>query len=483
MNSRMQNGKPGEPGARTENAMPAGAIASEHPREARTDPKAVEQAGARAARRRVVIIGAGFGGLNAAKALARTDLDVLVLDRHNYHGFWPLLYQVATAGLEGDSIAYPVRAITRRYPNVRFRMAKVEGMDFDKRLVMIDDDAPIPYDYLILAAGSTSNYFGSDAIAEHTYGLKDVADAQRLRAALLTAFEQAASDPHPECVRQFLTFVIVGGGPTGVELCGAVSELIHQVLRKDYPRLDVSVARIILIDANEQVLTTFPESLRESAQRKLQSMGVEVRLNTRVSSVTESAVILMDGTRIEASTVVWAAGVRAAHLSDALNAEHEHSGRVKVTPNLNLPGHPEVFAIGDIAGLQAPKGDHSYPMLAQVAIQQGKRAARNILAQAHGRSIQPFHYFDMGTMATIGRSNAVFDAFGIHLSGRIAWWGWLIVHLINLIGFRNRMIVLLDWAFSYFTYDRGVRAITSDQREGQRTENREEKIVEEHATA
>jgi NADH:quinone reductase (non-electrogenic) len=411
---------------------------------------------------RVVIIGAGFGGLNAVRTLAGTPAQVLVLDRNNYHGFWPLLYQVATAGLEPESIAYPVRAIVRRYRNVSFRMAQVEGIDFDHRLVRTGD-RQIAYDYLILAAGSANNYFGNDALAEHTYGLKDIGDGERLRNRILSSFEAAVGEPDAARRRALLTFVIVGAGPTGVELAGAIAELIHQVLRKDYPMLDMSKTRVVLVEAIDRVLAAFPESLQRSARRRLEQLGVEVMLNAPVKAVSDQAVTFTDGRTLPANTVIWAAGIRGAPLLDALDLPLGRGARVKVLPTLDVPGHPEVFAIGDLAYLEGYKGGQPYPQVAPVAIQQGRLAARNILAQMAGRPMRPFHYFDKGSMATIGRRAAVFDAFGIQMSGVLAWFGWLFVHLIYLIGFRNRLIVLANWIYNYFTYDRGVRLISGDR--------------------
>jgi NADH dehydrogenase len=407
----------------------------------------------------VVIVGAGFGGLNAARALAGTAVDVLVLDRNNYHGFWPLLYQVATAGLEPESIAYPVRAIFRKYRNVSFQMAQVRGVDFEERLVLTDG-APVRYDYLVLAAGSANSYFGNDALAHETYGLKDIDDAEQLRNRMLTAFERAVREPDAERRRKLLTCVIIGGGPTGVELSGAFAELIQFVLRKDYPNLDVSQARVVLLEAADRLLAAFPESLQKSAMRKLEQMKVEVRLGAAVASVEDGRVSLKDGSVIEASLAVWAAGVRSSVLADALGVELGKGARVKVRPTLDVPGHPEVFVIGDMAYLEGYKGGQAYPMVAQVAIQQGKQAARNILRRERGKPMRPFHYFDQGTLATIGRRYALLDAFGLHLSGRLAWFGWLFIHLVELIGFRNRVIVLANWIYNYFTYDRGVRLIT-----------------------
>jgi NADH dehydrogenase len=414
----------------------------------------------RTGRPRVVIVGAGFGGLHAARALAGDDVDVLVLDRNNYHGFWPLLYQVATAGLESEAIAYPVRAILRKYANVAFEMVEVRGVDFERRQVLTGGE-PIAYDYLVLAAGSANNYFGNDALARQTYGLKDLNDAERLRNRVLSAFERAVREPDAERRAALLTFVIVGGGPTGVELAGAFAELIRHVLRKDYPMLDVAQARVLLVEASSHVLASFPASLQRSALKRLQKMGVEVRLNTAVGSVDGAHVMFKDGTALEAGAVVWAAGVRAAALADALGVKQARGARVPVANTLQLPERPEVFVVGDMAYLEGYHGG-AYPMVAQVAMQMGKQAGRNILAQLRGQPMREFHYFDKGQMATIGRRAAVLDAFGVRLGGFLAWVGWLFIHLLYLVGFRNRLVVLTNWAYNYFTYDRGVRLITSE---------------------
>jgi len=409
-------------------------------------------------RPRIVVIGAGFGGLSVAKALARHNVDVLVVDRNNYHGFWPLLYQVATAGLEPESIGYPVRAILRKYKNVGFQMADVQGIDFEARQV-ITDYAPLPYDYLVVAAGSANNYFGNDALAEHTLGMKDIDDAEHLRNHVLGAFENAAREENTAKRKALLTFVMIGGGPTGVELAGAFAELIRHVMRHDYPMLDLSEARTILVEATDKVLAPFHPSLQKIAISKLERLGVEVMTSMPVKSVVDGTITFGDGTRLEAETVVWAAGVRAASIADAMGVEQGRAARVKVTTELHLPEHREVFVIGDMAYLEGYKGG-AYPMVAPVATQQGKLAARNIVAQLEGTPMKAFQYFDKGQMATIGRSSAVLESAGIRMSGLFAWIGWLVVHLIELIGFRNRVLVLANWTYNYLTYDRGVRIIT-----------------------
>ncbi len=412
----------------------------------------------RRSRPRVVIVGAGFGGLAAARELANASVDVLMINRTNYHGFWPLLYQVATAGLEPESIAYPVRAILRRYRNADFLLAEVNGVDFEQRAVLTDT-GPVMYDYLVLAAGSTTNFFGNERFERYTLGMKDLDEAQRLRNHILTCFEHAVAETDPARRAALLTFVVVGGGPTGVELAGAFIELIRHVMRKDYPMLDVCQAHVVLVEATDRVLATFPESLQRAALDRLQRMGVDVRLSAPVADTRPGVLVFKDGTELEAETIVWAAGVRASPLAEALGVTLGRGARVKVEPTLTLPGHPEVFVIGDMAYLEGYRPGVPYPMVAPVAIQMGEQAARNIIARTRRNPMKPFRYFDKGQMATIGRSAAVLDAFGIQLTGWPAWVGWLFVHLMELVGFRNRALVLLNWAYSYFTYDRGVRLI------------------------
>lgn len=417
------------------------------------------------ARPRVVIIGAGFGGLNAARELGGKDVDVLMIDRNNYHGFWPLLYQVATAGLEPESVAYPVRAIIRRYSNIGFMMAEVTRVDLAAKLVYTNTTA-LPYDYLIIAAGSANNYFGNDTLAEYTFGLKDVEDAELLRNTVLANFEYAVSEIDPQVRRRLMTLVVVGGGPTGVELAGAFAELVNHVLVHDYPMLDISEARVVLVEASGTVLASFPPNLQAEALARLRRMGVEVRLNQALASAEQDLVSFADGTSLEASVVVWAAGVKGAGVAETLGIPLARGGRIPVQPTLNLATHPEVFVVGDIAYLEDPRMQRqgrppaAYVMVAPVAIQMAERAARNILARMRRRELRPFRYFDKGNMATIGRRAAVLDSFGIRLTGYLAWVGWLVVHLMFLVGFRNRVVVLLNWAYSYFTYDRGMRLIT-----------------------
>jgi NADH dehydrogenase len=410
-------------------------------------------------RPRVVIVGAGFGGLNAARELAHAPVDVVVLDRNNYHGFWPFLYQVATGILETQEIAYPVRSMLRKQRNVDFRMADVHGVDFEGHEVLTDGGS-YSYDYLVLAGGSATNFFGDDDLADHCYGLKDLEDADRLRNHILGAFEAAAQTDDPQRRAALLSFVIVGGGPTGVELAGQLTLLAKRTLSREFPSLDLNQTRVVLVNAGDGVLESFPERLREDARRRLEKMGVELMLEQVVESVRDGVVQLADGTEIGATTVVWAAGVRACGLARRLDVPVGQSGRVPVTPELNLEAHPEVFVVGDMAVLEGHKDGGAYPMVAQVAMQQGRQAAKNIIALQDGRPRRAFRYFDKGQMATVGRHCALVDGFGLRLRGVLAWIVWLVLHLGYLRGVRNRLVVLLDWIAVYTSRTRATAVIT-----------------------
>ena len=405
----------------------------------------------------VVVVGAGFGGLRAARALRRAPVDVLLVDRHNYHLFQPLLYQVATAGLEPEEIAKPVRAVLRGQRNFDFRLAQVTGVDFAGRRLATDDGA-IAYDYLILASGAAANFFGLKGVEQFGLTLKDVPDAVRIRNHVLSCFEEAMFVTDAERRRALLTFVVVGGGPTGVEMAGALSELIRLVLVKDYRRLDLKDVRILLLEAGNRLLAGFPERLSEAAANTLWKKHVEVRHGALVTGFDGSAATLKSGEVVPARTLIWAAGVQAAPLARALGVPTAHLGRVKVEPTLQLAGHPEVFVIGDAAYLEAQ--GPSLPMMAPVAIQMGESAARSIRRLLAGSAAVPFVYKDPGTLATIGRNAAVARIRGISFTGFPAWVVWLVVHIIQLIGFRNRLFVLTNWAWDYFFYDRAVRLIT-----------------------
>jgi NADH dehydrogenase len=407
----------------------------------------------------VVIVGGGFGGLNAARALRRSQVNVLLLDRNNYHLFQPLLYQVATAGLEPEEIARPVRAILRSQKNFDFRLVDVTGVDFDRR--RLDTSAgPVAYDYLILSHGSETNFFGLESMRQHGLGLKDIPDALRIRNHVLTCFEQAMLETDPERRRAKLTFIVVGGGPTGVEMAGALSELIRLVLVKDYPRLNIKDVRILLLEATDKILAALPERLREAAVKTLWRKWIEVRFSAVVTDYDGELVRLKSGEVIPARTVIWAAGVQAAPLNAHLGLTPGRQGRIAVEPTLQVQGHPEVFIIGDAAHFD--ENGQPLPMVAPVAIQMGKHAALNIRKALRGKALLPFHYRDQGTLATIGRNAAVCDVYGIKARGFPAWALWLGIHIVQLIGFRNKLFVLLNWAWDYFFYERAARLITRD---------------------
>jgi NADH dehydrogenase len=405
---------------------------------------------------RVVIVGAGFGGLWAARALARSPAEVLLVDRNNYHTFLPLLYQVAAAELEPEAIAYPVRSTLRKLPNAHFALAEVKEVDLKARVVKTAERV-IPYDFLILAMGSTSNFFAVPGAAEHAFPLKTLEQGVALRNHILCCFERAVQEPDEQQRQRLLTFTIVGGGPTGVEFAGALAELIHSPIVKDYPTLDFRQVHVVLLEAMDGLLPGLPGRLRAYALARLRQMGVEVRLQAMVSQLTPEAVHLKDGTVMPTETVVWTAGVRGDPLAQMLGLPTARDGRVVVLPTLQVPNHPEVYVIGDLAYVE--EEGHPLPMMGPVAIQQGESAARNIARQMAGQAPLPFHYWDRGTMVTIGRNAAVAHPFRRAFTGFPAWVLWLSFHLFKLIGFRNRLLVLINWAWDYFLYERAVRLI------------------------
>jgi NADH:ubiquinone reductase (H+-translocating) len=410
------------------------------------------------ARMRIVIVGAGFGGLSAAHALAGADADVLLIDRRNYHLFQPLLYQVATAGLSPAQIASPIRAILRQAANISVILGKVSGIDKDRRVVALDD-REIPYDRLILATGARHSYFGRDEWESMAPGLKKIDDATGIRRRILTAFEHAESTDDPEARRRFLTFVVIGGGPTGVEMAGAIAELARVVLRHDFRRIDPGEARIVLVESGQRLLSAFPPKLSEAAQASLKKLGVDVRLGAPVTQC-DLAGVAIGNQRLETATVVWGAGVMASAAAYWLNTQKDRIGRVIVEPNLSVPDNPEIFVIGDTAHVQGLNGS-PLPGLAPVAKQQGAYVAHVLRAQLAGNPAPPpFRYRNWGTMATIGRRAAVADLGWVKLSGTLAWLLWGLVHISLLIGFRNRVIVTLDWLWSYVTFQSGARLIT-----------------------
>ena len=408
----------------------------------------------------VVIIGAGFGGLTLAQALAGEPVRVTLVDRENFHTFQPLLYQVATAGLEGESIAHAVRGIFHGQVNIDVRLGTVTDVDLDQRIVKVTEGPAIPYDQLVLAAGAKTATFGVAGVEEHAFGLKTLHDALALRSHLLRQFELADAE-RAVPLNGELNVVISGGGPTGVEMAGALAELFSRVLAKDHPRLDLSRARIVLVEAGERLLPSFDRRLGGHARRVLEARGVEVRLGCAVDEVVAGAVHLAGGETITAGTVVWAAGVRAISLGADLGLETDRAGRVVVGPDLRVPAHREVWVIGDLA---APAGQ-KLPQLAPVAIQQGHFVAAALRRERSGRAAGSFRYRDKGTMATIGRNAAVAQLpLGLRFTGFTGWVMWLGLHLIQLVGFRNRASVLVDWAWNYLTWDRGARIIVSPPR-------------------
>jgi NADH:ubiquinone reductase (H+-translocating) len=420
-------------------------------------------------RTRVVIVGSGFGGLNAALRLAREPVDITVIDRDNYHGFWPLLYQVATAGLGSDDIAHPIRSIYGKHPNISVRLGTVTDVDLQARHVTVKSQggkhhAELPYDYLILAAGSSTSDFGIPGVAEHAFPLKTIPDAVRLRNHFLSTFEAADADPDGGG-NGALTTVLIGGGPTGVEMAGALAELIERNLAADFHQLDVTKARVVLVEMADHLLPGYSQRSQRSALDTLRRKGVEVHFKTRLSEVTADGVVVDDGSapaEIAASTVVWTAGVRANPLGTVLPGDKGGGGRIQVLPDLSLDGHPEVFVIGDLASRPGHDGE-ALPQVAQVAIQGGKHTARNIHRLLAGEATKPFHYLNHGSMATIGRRSAIADLpGGITVTGTVGWFAWLAVHLVFLIGFRNRVVVLVNWAWNYLTWDRATRVILDD---------------------
>ncbi|MDT8902471.1 NAD(P)/FAD-dependent oxidoreductase [Anaeroselena agilis] len=404
----------------------------------------------------VVIVGGGFAGLQAAKALSGEPLDVILLDRNNYHLFQPLLYQVATAGLGPEDISYPLRAILRGYGNVAFRMADVCGVDLAGRRVLTDGGA-ISYDYLLLAVGAETSFFGLESVAANAVGLKNLADALTLRNHILRMFELASREQDPAIRRELLTFVVAGGGATGVESAGGLAELVHLVLAKDYPELDFAEVSLILLEGGDRLLLALPASLAAYAARALRKMRVEIRFRSRVAGFDSRTITLADGAAIAARTIVWAAGVKAAALIATLGVPADRLGRAIVAETLQLPGHPEVFVAGDAACREQDGGP--LPMIAPVAVQQAILAAANIAALAAGRQPAALVYKDPGTLATIGRSTAVAAIGRWRFAGFTAWLLWLVIHLIRLVGFRNRFIVTINWAWDYFFYERAIRLI------------------------
>ena len=416
------------------------------------------------ARTRVVIIGGGFGGLNAARALARADVEVLLIDRTNHHLFQPLLYQVATTSLAPSEITAPIRWVLRAQKNVTTLLGTVEQVDRRNRAVRVKGEPdPIHYDYLILATGTRHAYFGHDEWEKWAPGLKNVEDARRIRKRFLLAFERAEWEEDPGARQALLTFVVVGGGPTGVELAGVLPEMCRVAFRPDFRRIDTAKVRVILVEGGPRILPAFPESLSARAQRDLEKLGVEVRTNTLVTNIDEQGVDV-GSERIASQSVFWAAGNAASPLGKTLDVPLDRVGRVLVEPALSVPGDPRVFVIGDLAAAKLPDGSF-VPSVAPAANQMGQHAARNIRALIAGEASRPFRYLNKGDLATIGRHKAVasFGGGRIRIAGYFAWFTWLFVHIAYLVGFRNRISVLLQWAYNYVFFERGVRLITETE--------------------
>ena len=409
----------------------------------------------------VVIVGGGFGGLNAARALARRPVRVTLLDRRNYHLFQPLLYQVASAALSPADIATPLRSILRKAANVSVLLAEAETIDLANRRLVLDQ-GELGYDALILAAGAGHSYFGHDDWELLAPGLKTLEDALEIRRRVLLAFEAAERESDGAERRALLTFVIVGAGPTGVELAGALAEIARETIARDFRAIDPRQARVILLEGGPRILPSFPEALSKRAQMALSRLGVEVRTGSMVTRITPDAVWL-GGEQIRSRAVLWAAGVAAAPLARSLGVPLDHAGRVLVEPDLSIPGHPEAFVIGDLAAFIHQTGQ-PLPGLAPVAIQQGRAVADNVWRRLRGEPTRPFHYFDKGSMAAIGRAKAVAVMGRLRLWGFPAWLAWVFVHILYLIGFRNRFLVVFEWAWAYFTYQRGARLITGPWR-------------------
>ena len=425
----------------------------------------------------VVILGGGFGGLNAAKNLGGLDCDVWLVDKQNHHLFQPLLYQVATAGLSPGDIATPIRSVLRRQKNTRVLLGEAVAVDRDRQIVQMESGT-IAYDYLIVATGTEPNYFGPDEWRERTTPLKTIEDALSLRRQILYSFERAEQLDDPEKIREWLTFVIIGGGPTGVEMAGAIREIAAEVMVRDFRTIRPEETRVVLLDALPHILSSYPESLSEAAKGELEDRGVEVLVDSPVDDIGERSVTVGERT-IPTRTVIWAAGVEPVSLVETLETPTNDGGRVIVDEDLTLPDDDRVYAIGDLAHFEH-YGDDPLPGLAPVAIQEGKAAAKNIRRQLDGEAPEEFHYWDKGQMATIGRKAAVAQVGGWELSGFVAWLAWLFIHLLFLIGFRNKLGVVIDWAYSYIAFRRGARLIVGEpkQHAQERLEAEEKKRLE-----
>jgi NADH:ubiquinone reductase (H+-translocating) len=406
----------------------------------------------------VVILGAGFGGLEAARTLARSRVQVTVIDKRNHHLFQPLLYQVATAALSATDIAAPIRKLLVDQTNTKVLLARAVGVDTEKKVVQLTD-GQVPYDYLIVAAGMTNSYFGHDDWEAFAPGLKSLEDALEIRRRVLFAYEAAERETDPEKQRHWLSFVVVGGGPTGVELAGALSEIARRTMAANFRTYDPSSARVVLVEGGSRLLAAFPEDLAKRAERDLAELGVEVRLSTRVTAIDEDGISL-GAERIAARTVVWGAGVAGVPVAKTLGVPVDRQGRIAVQHDLSVQGKDGVFVVGDLAAFQQEDGTF-VPGVAPAAIQQGHLAAKNVIHLVRKEGTETFQYFDKGSMATIGRSRAIAVAGNLKMTGFLAWLAWLFVHVLSLVGFRNRVVVLLEWAWAYVSFQRSARIILS----------------------
>jgi NADH dehydrogenase len=416
--------------------------------------------GREAARPRIVVVGAGFGGLSVARALRDAPVEVLVVDRENYHAFLPLLYQVATCGLSAQDVTHPVRSILRRGSNARFCMSEVVDVDLAGRAIATADGTRIGYDVLVLAAGSTTEFYGNASAEARAFPLHHVDEAIALRNHVLVCLERAAGCTDVSEREALLGFVVVGGGPTGVELAGMLGEMRRHVVPRDFAGLE-ALMRVVLVEGRDRLLAALPEALSRRGLEQVQELGVEVRLGALVESIEPDGVRLRSGELLRTRTVAWAAGIRGAGIGERLGVPLARGGRVPVSPVLQLDGHPDVYVIGDLAVV---RGAEALPQVAQVAMQQGRCVARNVIRSLAGRPLHRFVYRDPGTMATIGRNRAVAVLLGLRLSGRLAWWIWLAAHIVFLAGFRNRAVVFVNWIYQYFTYDLGLRSIVGPRR-------------------
>ncbi len=425
---------------------------------------------------RVIIVGGGFGGIQLAKSLRDKEVQVLMLDKHNYHTFQPLLYQVATGGLEPDSIAFPLRKIFKQHKNVFFRVANVESV-LPEQNKIITNIGEVHYDYLVIATGSTTNFFGNEMIENHSMHMKSIPEALNLRSLILQSFEEALLKDSINAQEALMNFVIVGGGPTGVETAGALAELKMHVLPSDYPDLDLRRMQINLVESNERVLSSMSEQASEMSDSFLKEMGVVIRTNDAVVSYDGHYAKLRSGKVLESANLIWTAGVKAATFKGLEKTEFVRGGRIKVDEYNVVSGYTNIYAIGDVAAMITEEYPNGHPGVAQVALQQAKNLSKNIISILNGRKLKAFRYFDMGSMATVGRNKAVVDLPFIRFQGFFAWFVWMFLHLLFLVGFRNKMVVLINWIWNYFSYDRGTRLIIRPYRKNKIIMEEENELI------